>query len=255
LHAAIRTVLPLLPALSASSPLAEGRRSPFLDTRVEAYRTNATVVPSVAGEIIPETVSGREEYEARVLAPMYEAIAPLDPNRVLQHEWLNSRGAIARFDRNAIEIRLADTQECPQADLAVAAACVAAVRALYCERWVPLQTLQEIPLGTLVDTLQACVRDGDQALVDDRLLLQTFGVSESVCRAGSLWMHLIDASFADEPCRERWAQPALEVILDEGPLARRILRALEDGLSPARIRHVYDRLAACLADGHIFSNR
>ena len=46
-------------------------------------------------------------------------IAPLDPDGTLQHEWLNSRGAIARFDRNAIEIRVLDIQECPVADLAI----------------------------------------------------------------------------------------------------------------------------------------
>ena len=33
---------------------------------------------------------------------------------------MNSRGAIARFDRNAIEIRVIDVQECPKADLAIA---------------------------------------------------------------------------------------------------------------------------------------
>ena len=40
---------------------------------------------------------------------MYRQIAPLDPDHVVQYEWLNSRGAIARFDRNAIEIRVIDT--------------------------------------------------------------------------------------------------------------------------------------------------
>ncbi|HAL85576.1 MAG TPA: hypothetical protein DCM31_01010, partial [Deferribacteraceae bacterium] len=37
---------------------------------------------------------------------MYRDIAPYDPECILQEEWLNSRGAIARFDRKAIEIRL-----------------------------------------------------------------------------------------------------------------------------------------------------
>jgi gamma-glutamyl:cysteine ligase YbdK (ATP-grasp superfamily) len=254
LHAAIRAVLPVLPALSASSPLVEGRRSPFLDTRVEVYRTNAAAVPAVAGEIVPETVSGREDYEARVLVPMYEAIAPLDPKRVLQREWLNSRGAIARFDRSAIEIRLADTQECPLADLAIAAACVAAIRALYCERWVSLRALQEIPLDALVVTLNACARDADQALVDDRLL-RALGVDRSGCSAGMFWSQLIDSSAANEPCREPWAQLPLQRILEEGPLARRIVDAIDDDVPRQQIREVYDRLAACLADGRLFSNR
>ena len=52
---------------------------------------------------------------------MYDDIAPLDPDAVLQHEWLNARGAIARFDRNTIELRVLDVQECPRADLAICA--------------------------------------------------------------------------------------------------------------------------------------
>src|SRR5690349_16960340 len=138
LHAAVRAVLPLIPALAASSPIADGERAPFLDYRLEVYRTNAERVPSITGAVVPDNASGRADYERNVLAPMYRDIAAHDPDGVLQHEWLNAHGAIARFDRNAIEIRLCDTQECPRADLAIAAVIAAVVRALYEERWQPL---------------------------------------------------------------------------------------------------------------------
>src|SRR5690606_33708520 len=61
--------------------------------------------------------------------PMFEAIAPHDLAGVLQDEWLNSRGAIARFDRHAIEIRVLDAQESVAADLAAVAAVVSLVKA------------------------------------------------------------------------------------------------------------------------------
>ena len=48
LHAAIRMVLPILPALAASSPVVEGRLTGLMDTRLEVYRTNSRRVPSVA---------------------------------------------------------------------------------------------------------------------------------------------------------------------------------------------------------------
>ena len=54
LHAAIRAVLPLVPALAAASPVQDGRRSGLLDGRVAAYRKNALRVPSVTGRVIPE---------------------------------------------------------------------------------------------------------------------------------------------------------------------------------------------------------
>ena len=40
LHAAVRLLLPLLPALSASTPLADGQVTGFADTRLEVYRHN-----------------------------------------------------------------------------------------------------------------------------------------------------------------------------------------------------------------------
>ena len=104
LHAAIRLVLPLLPALAASSPIAEGSVMEVLDFRLDAYYAICALTPRVAGDVIPETVESRAEYEARILAPMYDEIAPLDPAGVLRHEWLNSRGAIpqvrSRRDRD-----------------------------------------------------------------------------------------------------------------------------------------------------------
>jgi gamma-glutamyl:cysteine ligase YbdK (ATP-grasp superfamily) len=56
LHAAIRLVLPLLPALAASSPYKEGVRGEDLDTRLATYRTNCARVPLVTGNVIPEQV-------------------------------------------------------------------------------------------------------------------------------------------------------------------------------------------------------
>ena len=41
LHAAIRLVLPIIPALAASSPIADGRPTGFMDIRMEAYRTHS----------------------------------------------------------------------------------------------------------------------------------------------------------------------------------------------------------------------
>ena len=112
LHAAVRAILPLLPALAASSPFVEGRHPGILDARLDFYRTNARRVPSVTGQVIPEPVFTRSGYEA-LLETIYADLAPLDPAGTLRHEWVNARGCIARFDRMALEIRLLDVQECP----------------------------------------------------------------------------------------------------------------------------------------------
>ncbi|MCZ7598158.1 MAG: glutamate-cysteine ligase family protein [Gammaproteobacteria bacterium] len=109
LHAAIRAALPILPMLAAGSPYCDGRASGALDHRMQVYRGNAARIPSIAGHVVPEAVTGIDAYHELILAPMYADIAPHDPDGILQEEWLNSRGAIARFDRNAIEIRVLDS--------------------------------------------------------------------------------------------------------------------------------------------------
>ncbi|MCB9636864.1 MAG: glutamate--cysteine ligase, partial [Sandaracinus sp.] len=108
LHAATRLVLPLIPALAASSPFVDGRRSPFVDTRVDLFRAKHAKVPQVVGRIVPEPITSQAGYEARILRPMYAAVAPVDPDGLLRDLRLDGRGAVARFDRGVMQIRLID---------------------------------------------------------------------------------------------------------------------------------------------------
>jgi gamma-glutamyl:cysteine ligase YbdK (ATP-grasp superfamily) len=251
LHAAVRLVLPILPALAASSPIADGRITGWADYRMHVYCGNARQFPSIAGMVVPETVTSRASYEQRILAPMYRDIAPHDPDKVLQHEWLNSRGAIARFDRNAIEIRVVDTQECPRADLAVAAAAVELVRWLY--RRDDLVAQQEMSTAALAAILQACIRDAEQAQIGNAVYLRLLGLPGTDCTAGELWNALVGRMLADDPRQaQHWGEP-LQTILEKGPLARRMLRAAGDDVSPGRLQAVYRELCDCLHDGRMFT--
>lgn len=255
LHAAVRLVLPLLPALAASSPIAEGRPTGFMDFRLEVYRDNAGPLRSIAGSVIPETVEDRASYEAQILAPMYREIAPHDPDGVLRHEWLNSRGAIARFDRNAIEIRVSDTQECPRADVAIAAATATVVKALFSEQWATLWQQQAVGTATLFDALLATMRDADQAIIDDAQLLDALGVKPRRCSAGEVWQHLIascDENSGPQEAASSWWREPVALILDKGPLARRVLRAANGNHHPERLREIYAELCRCLDRGVMF---
>ena len=249
LHAAIRLILPLLPALAASSPIVEGAPAGLLDFRLDAYRRLCAITPHVAGSIIPETVETRAEYEAKILRPMYVEIAPHDPEGVLQHEWLNSRGAIARFDRCAIEIRVVDVQECPQVDIAIARATAAVVKLLYDEHYAPLDEQQAIGTEALHDVLLASIRDADEAVIDDVSYLHALGMPSSRCVARDVWRSLL----ADADSAHAWWRPAIDAILHEGPLARRILRAVGSNPDRDRLRVIYRALCQCLDDGRMFA--
>jgi glutamate---cysteine ligase / carboxylate-amine ligase len=74
LHAALRVILPLIPAMAASSPIADSKRQPYLDFRMEAYRNNSMKIPSITGLIVPEAIFSQEEYSKDVLQAMYRDI-------------------------------------------------------------------------------------------------------------------------------------------------------------------------------------
>jgi len=252
LHAAIRLVLPIIPALAASSPIAWQRAVRCADYRMQAYCGNSNEVPSIAGLVIPETVKSGAEYEEAILTPMYRDIAPFDTEGILQHEWLNSRGAIARFDRNAIEIRVTDAQECPRADMAIAAAISSAVETLYRNGQTMLASQQAISTEALAGIFHACIRDAEQAVIDDSGYLALLGFARPRCRAQELWRWLIEHMLRDNlEYAAAWKEP-LQIIMAHGPLARRIMRAVDTDISRPRLETVYRELCDCLRDGRMF---
>jgi len=252
LHAAVRLLLPILPSIAASSPVMEGEVTGILDTRLETYRTNQRRIPSITGRVIPERVFSRREYREQILKPVYRDLGPDDPGGVLRHEWVNSRGAIARFDRNTIEIRLPDMQECPAADLAVVSLLVSALRTLTGEVHASLSAQREWEVDSLRRILLSTIREGEEAGIEDRRYLQMFGFPAGSATAGELWRHLARSVAGEGFPAEGEVRSAAETILSEGPLARRILRALGESPSRQKIREVYRAICGCLEEGRVF---
>jgi glutamate---cysteine ligase / carboxylate-amine ligase len=246
LHAAVRLALPILPAICASSPFRDQVAPGPLDCRLQAYRDNARAVPAMNGEIIPEPVSSRAEYERKLLAPLYRDLAPRDPEGVLRHEWANARGAIARFERSAIEIRIIDLQECPAADVALAAVVTDLVRDLY-----QRGATGDVGTAELARVLWECAVDGERAQITSGRYLRSLGIDAGACDARTVWRHLV-RRLHDGRHRATW-QPVLAHVLDKGPLARRLVDAA--GSNPAREQLValYRRLCQCLDRNELFA--
>lgn len=254
LHAAARLLSPILPALAASSPIADARVQVSLDFRLECYRRHTARMPSLLGRVVPENSSSLADYRAAILEPMYAEIAPHDPAGVLRQDWLNTRGVIPRFDRHAIEIRVIDMQECPQADLAIAALVSAVIRALYDRRWSDCAEQQDMATEALAAILDDCIRDADGAIIVDPRYLALLGFPTSRCEARELWRHLFRACHQD-PLISRDNKAALEIILDRGTLAHRLLGAVGPDSDPARLAAVYRELCDCLVEGRMFMGR
>jgi glutamate---cysteine ligase / carboxylate-amine ligase len=254
LHAAIRLVLPLIPALAASSPFVEGSRTGLCDTRLEYYRNNCRRIPSVTGRVIPERAFSRADYQREILDVIRRDVAPHDASGVLDPEWVNARGAIARFERDAIEIRLTDVQECPSADLAVVAAIAGLVRALAEARWCACDAQTRWPVERLEGAFHATLRRGGAALIEDREYLEALGLSgPSSLPATEVWCRVVDRLLKERLLAERaeW-NAALELITTRGCLAQRLARATGDAPSRERLRDVYRALCEGLAENRPF---
>lgn len=249
LHAAIRLVLPILPAMSATTPILDGRRAPNLNQRLAVYRTNAIRIPRVTGAVIPEPVFDEAGYRREILEPLYRDIAPYDPDGVLQHEWLNARGAIARFERDTIEIRVMDCQEHPAVDIALCAGVTAVVRHLVEEHWSSYQAQKAQPVEPLAALFDRTVAEAESVLVDDRAYLASLGWPNGPVRAQKLWAHLLERAGVLGGA----FGPPLQTILEQGSLASRIVRAVPDEEPPrGELVELCRRLSTCLVEGRMF---
>ncbi len=249
LHSAIRVLLPILPALCASSPFLNASYSGYLDGRLEAYRVNSLIVPSISGRVIPEAIEFKTQYEHEILQPMYEDMEAHDPDGLLRYEWLNSRGAIARFDRSAIEIRLMDTQECPRADAALAGLICSVLELLVSQELSDYEQQQALSTGDLAIILDATVRHGDEARVGDSHYLQALGLPGIPMSAMSIWRELFMRA---APALPTGQAGALQLTLERGPLARRLLNQLGKAPNRSQLKDIASELCRCLSQGDMF---
>lgn len=252
LHAAIRLILPLLPAMAASSPIVEGKRTGQLDSRMDVYRKNSKGVASIAGRVIPEQVFDQATYDREIFQRIFRDIAPYDPEEVLRDEFLNARGAIARFSRGAIEIRVIDVQECPQADLAIAGLTIEVLKLLVSERWTRLKEQQSLTIDDLEPSFLSAIDHAGDGCADNEVYLRQFGLNAASMPLHEVWLHLYEEVCRHDSGFAAQYGPALETILNEGCLAKRILQSLGGRTDSQAVKETYRNLADCLAHGLMF---
>jgi gamma-glutamyl:cysteine ligase YbdK (ATP-grasp superfamily) len=122
----IRSLIPYLVAVSASSPLVEGKMTSYMDNRLVYYRQNQAQIPEICHNIIPEKLDRMEDY-VRINQDIYEELKRCR-GEILCHEWVNSRGVIVRFTRKCLEVKAIDEQECLHSDMAFSAFLLALLR-------------------------------------------------------------------------------------------------------------------------------
>lgn len=248
LHAAVRILLPLIPALSASSPVFEGKYTGFKDSRLQVYKTNQKEIPQMTGKVIPEQVFSRSDYHSQIFEPINAAIKPYDTENILDHHFLNSRGAIARFDRNAIEIRVIDVQECPGADMAIAVLIIEVLKLLVSEELIALEDQKKWHEDDLLEILDAVIRNAEETVIRNEKYLATFDLDQSAS-ANAIWKKLY--SLVKKNISEKH-QETLEFLFEQGSLSSRICKALGKDPSEQIILDTYRKLGTCLARNELF---
>lgn len=244
LHDAVRIVLPLIPALAASTPVVEGKVTGNVDQRLVFYKQNQAAIPVIAGHIIPELVHSKRQYSQLIYKEIAQAIAPFDDEKVLDPIWVNSRGAIARFDRGSIEIRLIDIQECPKADLAIASFITELIK------WLDRKRVDghNLKAARLAKVLNQCIQKGQQAIIDDLDYLDCYGLDKAVS-AKDLLIHIFSKLKSAIP--GAFHHP-LQIMLEEGNLSERIIKTLGNEPDVDKIKIIYRHLAGCLAENKMF---
>ncbi len=122
----IRSLIPYLVAVSASSPLVEGALTSYMDNRLVYYRQNQAAIPEICNGILPEKLSSVEDY-VQINRGIYSCLKR-EGAEILCREWVNSRGVIVRFTRRCLEVKAIDEQECLHSDMALSAFILALLR-------------------------------------------------------------------------------------------------------------------------------
>lgn len=252
LHAAVRLVLPLLPALCASSPILDGKFTGALDTRLKYYKANQAKIPSITGRVIPEAVFSKRIYLNTIYEKIKSDIAPYDPEKVLNPIWVNSRGAIPRFDRGSIEIRLMDIQECPAADMSIVTVVIETIKALVTEKFIDVESQMKWKTDFLAQILEHSIQHGQETIVNQCEFLKMFGFTGNSATLRELWQHIFERLARAGNTAVAGCRPEMDVILREGTLAQRIVKAVGKDHSKENITLTYKRLADCLAQNRMF---
>jgi len=237
LHNLLANVCAYLPAISASSPIYEGKVGPDEDNRLKFYKLNQKEIPSVTGDVIPEYATSFRQYKHDVIMKYSEDLAKAGASKtLLRREWVNSRGLIFRFDRSAIEIRVMDEQECIKSDVAFSSFIRAALRGLIAKK------TELLPHALLISDFNAVIKKGLNAEVLNPYAKTAKQVCQSYLDLASEWADSDEKKFL-------WI---IKKRLENGNLSEtireRVLRRAEKTDFHEAVLTVYSTLIKCLTD-------
>ncbi len=251
-------LIPYLPSVAASSPMYGGALRPAADNRLAFILEHQSRLPETQGQIVPEYVESLAGYRRDILKPMYAAVDRLEDARTIRHEWLNARGAVFKFSRRSMEVRVVDSQECVKMDVAIAAFVRGALHDLSADLIRGRLPLPEHRL--LVEDFSTCVRDGSRARVWAPSFTTLSRGEDGRVAVSELIEHLLGRAARRLKRGEQSYLELVALIAEGGTLSERIaarLRPHADDPEALReeARALYLELADCLAENRVWAGR
>jgi hypothetical protein len=217
----IRSLMPYLVAVSASSPMVEGKLTPYMDNRLVYYRQNQAAIPSICHNILPEKLENVHDY-VQINRQIYSELKKCKAE-ILCREWVNSRGVIVRFTRKCLEVKAIDEQECLHSDMAFSAFLLALLRS---------DLVLEEDESTLL------------AMLEDAMRCGVAGMRPELER-------LLAAAEKSATIEEKRYLPLVAKRIEQGSLAEIMVQKLKE--TNGRIEPVLEQMQWCLKENRPYS--
>jgi len=245
LQAALRIILPIIPALSASSPIVEGKFSGRIDNGLRYARGRYSKFPAITGQIVPEPFFSEKKYQEMVLDKIKAQLAPVDPQGLIHPEMVNYRGVVPDFQGKRLILQIMEPQECVAADIAIVKLVHEAVRFMLEEKTISFEQQTAARMEILTGILDDVTENGRHAEVYSSEYLGFFGLDE-VSTVGNIWKHLFNKLSTDPLRPLAMYEKELSVILNQGPLAERILSVVGEKPGTEELMFMWRRLGDCM---------
>ena len=217
----IRSLMPYLVAVSASSPMVEGKLTSYMDNRLVYYRQNQAAIPEICHGILPEKLESVRDY-VQINRQIYTELKRCQAD-ILCREWVNSRGLIVRFTRKCLEVKAIDEQECLHSDMAFSAFLLALLRS---------DLVLEEDESTLLAMLEDAMHRGVAAMRPE--LERLFAAAEK-----------------SATIEEKRYLPLVAKRIEQGSLAEIMVQRLKD--TDERIEPLLEQMQWCLKENRPYS--
>jgi gamma-glutamylcysteine synthetase len=217
----IRSLMPYLVAVSASSPMVEGRLTSYMDNRLVYYRQNQAAIPMICHDILPEKLESVDDY-VQINRQIYSELKKCKAE-ILCREWVNSRGVIVRFTRKCLEVKAIDEQECLHSDMAFSAFLLALLRS---------ELVLEKDESSLLAMLEDAMHSGVAAMRPE--LERLFRAAEKSATV-----------------EEKRYLPLVAKRIEQGSLAEIMVQKLKD--TDGRVEPLLEQMQWCLKENRPYS--